>query len=55
MNYRDFLQKVIYAIINPLIKAMIAVGITPNIVLRRIPGQYRGSRFLPRCCMDARN
>ena len=32
MNYRDFLQKVIYAIINPLIKAMIAVGITPNIV-----------------------
>lgn len=27
-----FLQKVIYAIINPLIKAMIAVGITPNIV-----------------------
>ena len=32
MNYRDFLQKVIYAIINPLIKGMIAVGITPNIV-----------------------
>ena len=28
MNYRDFLQKVIYAIINPLIKAMIAVGLT---------------------------
>lgn len=32
MNYRDFLQKVIYAIINPLIKGMTAVGITPNIV-----------------------
>lgn len=32
LGYRDFLQKVIYAIINPLIKAMIAVGITPNIV-----------------------
>lgn len=32
MNYRDYLQKVIYAIINPLIKAMIAIGITPNIV-----------------------
>lgn len=28
MNYRDFLQKVIYAIINPLIKGMIKVGIT---------------------------
>lgn len=24
MNYRDFLQKVIYAIINPLIKGMIS-------------------------------
>ena len=30
MNYRDFLQKVIYVIINPLIKGMIKVGITPN-------------------------
>lgn len=56
MNYRDFLQKVIYAIINPLIKAMIAVGITPNIVtFVGFLGKYRGSRFLPRCCMDARN
>ncbi len=32
MNYRDFLQKVIYNVINPLIKGMIRVGITPNIV-----------------------
>ena len=32
MNYRDFLQKVIYVIINPIIKAMIKMGITPNIV-----------------------
>lgn len=32
MNYRDFLQKVIYNIINPLIKGMIRIGITPNIV-----------------------
>lgn len=32
MNYRDFLQKVIYVIINPIIKGMIKVGITPNIV-----------------------
>ena len=32
MNYRDFLQKVIYVIINPIIKAMIKTGITPNIV-----------------------
>ena len=32
MNYRDFLQKVIYVIINPLIKGMIRLGITPNMV-----------------------
>lgn len=32
MNYRDFLQKVIYYIINPLIKGMIKIGITPNLV-----------------------
>lgn len=32
MNYRDFLQKVIYDVINPLIKGMIKVGITPNII-----------------------
>ena len=32
MKYRDYMQKVIYCIINPLIKDMIKVGITPNIV-----------------------
>ncbi len=32
MWYRDFLQQVIYKIINPLVKGMIKVGITPNIV-----------------------
>ena len=32
MKYRDFLQKVIYRIINPLIKGMIRVGITPNFI-----------------------
>ncbi len=32
MNYRDFLQKVIYRIINPLIRLMIRLHITPNIV-----------------------
>lgn len=32
MNYRDYLQKVIYQIINPLIKGMIRMGITPNII-----------------------
>ncbi len=32
MNYRDFLQKIIYVLINPIIKAMIRLHITPNIV-----------------------
>ena len=32
MNYRDFLQKLIYHVIDPLIKLMIRLGLTPNIV-----------------------
>ena len=32
MNYRDFLQKVIYYLINPLIKGIIKIGITPNFI-----------------------
>ena len=32
MDYRSFLQKAIYQIINPLIKAMIRIGITPNFI-----------------------
>ena len=32
MNYRDFLQRVIYVIINPIIHGMMRVGITPNVV-----------------------
>ena len=32
MNYRDFLQKVIYVIINPFIRLMIRIGVTPNLI-----------------------
>ncbi len=32
MNYRDFLQKLIYAVINPLIRLLIALHITPNVI-----------------------
>ncbi len=28
MNYRDYLQQLIYKIINPLIRGMIKIGIT---------------------------
>lgn len=31
MNYRDYLQQLIYKIINPLIRGMIKIGITPNL------------------------
>lgn len=30
MNYRDFLQKIIYHVIDPFINLMIKMGITPN-------------------------
>lgn len=32
MNYRDYLQQLIYKIINPLVRGMIKVGITPNFI-----------------------
>ena len=32
MKYRDFLQQLIYRIINPLVHGMIKVGITPNFI-----------------------
>lgn len=32
MNYRDFLQKVIYYVIDPLINGMIKIGLTPNLI-----------------------
>lgn len=32
MNYRDFLQKLIYKIINPFIHGLIKVGVTPNVI-----------------------
>jgi len=32
MKYRDFLQKLIYVVINPVVKGLIRIGVTPNIV-----------------------
>lgn len=32
MNYRDYLQQLIYKIIDPVIKGMIKIGITPNFI-----------------------
>lgn len=32
MNYRDYLQQLIYKIINPLVHGMIRIGITPNFI-----------------------
>ncbi|MDR0976291.1 MAG: CDP-alcohol phosphatidyltransferase family protein [Prevotellaceae bacterium] len=32
MHYRDRLQQIIYRVINPVVRGMIRVGITPNII-----------------------
>lgn len=32
MNYRDWLQQLIYKIINPVVHGMIKIGITPNFI-----------------------
>ena len=32
MNYRDFLQKIIYNVIDPFIDLMIKLGLTPNAI-----------------------
>ena len=32
MDYRSHIQKIIYVVINPLIKGMIRAGITPNVI-----------------------
>lgn len=32
MNYRDYLQQLIYKIINPFVHGMIKIGMTPNII-----------------------
>lgn len=32
MNYRDWLQQIIYKIINPIVLGMIKIGITPNFI-----------------------
>ncbi|WP_373802200.1 CDP-alcohol phosphatidyltransferase family protein [Bacteroides heparinolyticus] len=32
MNYRDFLQQLIYKIVDPLVNGMVKVGITPNFI-----------------------
>ena len=32
MKYRDYLQQLIYKILNPIVRGMIKVGITPNFI-----------------------
>lgn len=32
MNYRDFLQQLIYRLTNPLIRSLIRIGVTPNTI-----------------------
>ncbi len=32
MHYRDYLQQLIYKIINPIVKGLIKMGVTPNVI-----------------------
>ena len=32
MHYRDYLQQLIYKIINPVVKGLIKMGVTPNVI-----------------------
>lgn len=32
MNYRDFLQQVIYKLVDPVVRGFIRLGITPNFI-----------------------
>lgn len=32
MNYRDLLQQIIYKVIDPLVRGMIKIGVTPNFI-----------------------
>lgn len=50
MNYRDWLQQVIYKIINPVVHGMIKIGITPNfITTTRAGAEYRGGCLVCVC------
>lgn len=31
-NYRDYLQRIIYAVIDPLLRTLLRLGVTPNVV-----------------------
>ena len=49
MNYRDYLQQLIYKIINPLIHGMIKIGITPNFITTTGYPERGGSRNVCLC------
>ena len=58
MNYRDYLQQLIYKIINPLIRGMIKIGITPNFITTTgfilnvvAAGMPRQHEFQVRCAL----
>lgn len=54
MNYRDFLQKLIYRFINPMIRGMIKIGITPNIVTFTgfVGNCFAASLFVAAACVE---
>ena len=53
MNYRDWLQQLIYKIINPVVHGMIKVGITPNFITTTglVMNIVAACVFVPCLCM----
>ena len=49
MNYRDYLQQLIYKIINPLIHGMIKIGIPQLHHYYRIYIECSGGRYVCLC------
>lgn len=50
MNYRDFLQKIIYSVIDPFIDLMIKLGLTPNAITA---AGFVGNLFATWCFIEA--
>ena len=49
MNYRDYLQQLIYKIINPLIHGMIKIGIDKHTCRYRIYSECGSGRYVCLC------
>lgn len=52
--FRDWLQQMIYKIINPIVHGMIKIGITPNFITTTGLIEYCGCLHIPLCRNERR-